>query len=418
MQQIAYILSAICLLITLILVKKSKNKISFIKYFFISIVIFMCYNAFVCYALDLANIKLTLLNLTSVNFIFAGIITIFIVKKKEIQTYSINKKDILAFIIILIVGITILFVNYGFDINIKYLTTDSAIHFGSARYLYQESEQLDNLFQTGAYTNTGILFKLVSDIIGYTNLHKAFIVFDTFTFILMGLALYCAIEKLIKTKFNFAISMIAIVVFMLGYPLNSFVFGYVYLQVGLIIVATIINVLQLFSDEVDRKQLYIGLALLNFGIFFSYCIFIPIVYIVEFIYIYIKRYKETKKIISIKNILIFIGIFAIPIICGLCRFVIPHLVNAAAGDIPAFYDMEGYIYRNCWSNFILILPLALLCLKKKNDETMVWGIFTCVLVIGMLIYFILIRKFDIMVYVMVWSNLYIKYNRRKMEYLC
>ena len=391
MQQIIYVLSVLYLFITFFLIKKSKEKISFIKYSFISITTFLCYNAFLCYIFNLINIAV-------VNTAIAGIITYIIVRQKEIQQYRFSKKNILAFVIIVIVGITITFINYGLDINIKYITTDAAVHFSMARYLFQESEMPDALFQTGSYTNTGIIFKIVSPITGFINLSKIFILFDTFTFILMGLALYCAIEKLIKNKFDFILSITVTIMFMLGYPLNSFIFGYVYLQLGVVIIATIINILQYYSEDFDKKFIYISLFFLNFGIFFTYCIFLPIIYIVEFIYIMLKRYRETKKIISVKNIAIILTIFVIPIICGLCQFVLPHLIRAGTGDIPAFYSIEGYIYRNCWSNFILLLPVALICIKKKNDDTFIWLIFTSILVILMIIYFILIRELNISTY--------------------
>ena len=142
MQQIIYVLSVLYLFITFFLIKKSKEKISFIKYSFISITTFLCYNAFLCYIFNLINIKITLISLAVVNTAIAGIITYIIVRQKEIQQYRFSKKNILAFVIIVIVGITITFINYGLDINIKYITTDAAVHFSMARYLFQESEML------------------------------------------------------------------------------------------------------------------------------------------------------------------------------------------------------------------------------------------------------------------------------------
>lgn len=86
--------------------------------------------------------------------------------------------------------------------------------------------------------------------------------------------------------------------------------------------------------------------------------------------------------------------------------IIPNIIsiNNNPEKNKAYIFIEGYIYRNCWSNFILLLPIAVLCTKKKNDDTFIWILFTSFQIIFMILYFIAIQKFNLSTYY------YYKYN--------
>ena len=414
MQSILNILSTIYVLVTFFLIKKSNQKINFLKFFTISIVTLLCYNMVVCLLFSVIKIPITLQALFVINILIATIQLIFIIERKQIQKYSFRKMDAVAIIIILLTVLILAYFNFGKELDIKYIMTDASTHFMVAKDFYKSDTLLNYVekfniskgFMIGAYTNTGILFKVFAPFIGETNLYKIFILFDIFTFFLVGISIFNAIEKNIKTKLNFTITILMIMLFMCGYPYNSLIYGYVYLQLGILIITNIINVLQYYVENFDKKMLYYLLLLLNFGLFFSYCIFIPIVYTVEFVYIFYKNYKADKKIITLKNLAVIGIIFIIPIVCGLYYIIIPNIIsiNNNPEKNKAYIFIEGYIYRNCWSNFILLLPIAVLCTKKKNDDTFIWILFTSFQIIFMILYFIAIQKFNLSTYY------YYKYN--------
>lgn len=412
MQQIIYLISTFLVFILFILLKKTEKTVSFIKFISINTVAFLCNNMLICFILSIAKIPITLITLAITNFCLAIILSCIIAKEKSVQKYYIKRKDVIAIIILLLIVMILSYINLGKNLDIKYITTDAVVHFTAAKDFYENDELLNYVddtniskgFMTGAYVNTGILFKVVEPLIREMDLYKLFIGFDIFLLFLMGILLYSAVEKIIEYNMKFIISMIMIIVFLMGYPLNSFIYGYVYLLLGIIIIGTIINLLQCYADEVNKKIVYVLLLLTNFGLFFSYCIFIPVVYIVEFIYINKKIHTQFKTIFKWKNVIITLIIFIIPIICGMFYFVIPHLVATANENNKFFINIEGYIYRNLWSNFILILPIALMCTKKKNDDTFIWTIFISLLIIFMAIYFIFINKLHLSTYY------YYKYN--------
>ena len=51
-----------------------------------------------------------------------------------------------------------------------------------------------------------------------------------------------------------------------------------------------------------------------------------------------------------------------------------------------------------WSNFILILPIALTCVRIKNDDISIWKIFMLVLISFMIIFVVCIFTFDLGTY--------------------
>lgn len=409
MEQIVYIISAIILLVLTILLKKSDKELNFIKSLSIIIVCFLCYNSFVCWLFNAIAIPITLVSLAILNYIISIALTVVIIKKKEIQKYKTKIIDILSVVIIGIVTLSMTYLNFGPKLNIKYIMTDAAVHYKAAREFYQndkllnktENTESSDQFMTGAYTNTGILFKIFAPIVGEVNLYKIFICFDIFCYFMTGLMLYNVIEKLIKSKMSYVMSIIFVVIFMLGYPLNSFIYGYVYLQLSIVIIATIIAVLQEMSEKINKVILGIALFLLNYGLFFTYCIFVPVLYLTEGLYFLIKQYKTNKKIFSKENLLTIIITLVIPFILGIIYFAIPHLTSSPDG---LFLSIEGYIYRNCWSNFILIVPLALICFKIKNDDTLIYKIMMISLIAIMAILMVAILGLNFSTYY------YFKYN--------
>lgn len=410
MKEIIYLISVVVFIIIITIIKKSQNKMNFTKFFTLMIVTFLCYNTLICYVLSSLSIAIKIEFLAIINFLISIILGSIILKNKEIQKFYINKKDIIAIIVIVIVTLTSAYLNFGKELNIKYLTTDSAVHFKAAREFYQndlllnktEGTSISKQFMIGAYTNTGILFKVLEPFVGEMNLYKVFISFDIFLYLLLGLIMYSAVEKIIKGKKEIFISIIAIGLFMIGYPLNTLVFGYVYLQLGLIIIGAIITIYQNYLEEKNNFA-YIMLFLFNFGLFFTYCIFVPVVYFSEGLYFLIKEYQEKKKF-TFSNITKIFIVLVIPFILGILYFAIPHISNSNNETENFFLTIEGYIYRNCWSNFILIMPLSVLCLLKKVKNNLFYKIILTVLIVYMIISFIVIYGFELSTYYYYKSN--------------
>lgn len=406
MESIVYGISVIFIFVMFMLLKKSDKQISVIKTIVIGIALLICYNAFICFILGEFKIHISLYLLGVINFIVGALLLIPTIKSKSIQTYYCNVQDIVATVIVLIITLVLSYLNFGGELHIKYIMTDAAAHFSAAREFYEygttvnniENEAVSGQFMMGAYTNTGILMKVFGPVIGEMNIYMIFTLFDICMLFIMGMSLYVAVDKLINKKWKFILSMFMILFFMAGYPYNSMICGYVYLQIGVLLISIIMTILSLFEEGISKKFLYITLTVLNIGILATYIIFAPVIFIVEFIFIMRKRYSINKKIFTLKNILIAIVVFLIPCIFAIYYYVMPGLIASSSGNGEMFYNLEGYIYRNLWANFIFLIPIALMCIKNKNDDISIWITTFSTLLIIMLSYLILINVFRLATY--------------------
>lgn len=199
-MEILYCLIALVLFLSSILVKKTDKKISIITTVAITAILALCYNIFVCYILDKIKIPITLLSLTIINLAVSAGFIIKIAKDKQIQQYTIGKRDIIFTIILLAVILLIAYKEFGFPLQIKYFSTDAAMmHYDTSYKFYQKAELLSvedfKNIMPGLYINVGILFKIFAPFIGEFYLYKILILFDLSTLFLMGLLFYSLVRK-------------------------------------------------------------------------------------------------------------------------------------------------------------------------------------------------------------------------------
>jgi len=131
------------------------------------------------------------------------------------------------------------------------------------------------------------------------------------------------------------------------------------------------------------------LPILTFGLFFSYYLFVPVVYGALFIYFLTKK--------DFKNIIIAL---IIPTIIGFLYFVLPGFFMQKS--IIDYIQMEGTIYRNIYSNFILFIPIFIIGLIKNKEDR-----FNLLLVLLLLLYIFI---FTIAVNFMNFSSYYLFKN--------
>lgn len=375
---ILYMVISLILFILVILIKKSEKKQNILFWIILTTVIMLCYNVFESCIITALKLKSSLLALTIFNFAVAVLIGIKIFKDKAIQKYYIRVKDILAILILLMLVIFIGYKNYGYHLDIKYETTDPAVHYNSARIYYEEQSTPAGDLKTtmpGAYTNTGILFTVFSNYMEEIDLYKIYIIFDITILLLIGTMFYIGIINKEDDIAKSIVALIMSILFVCGYPLNSMIFGYAYLSVGILILVAIISMTQYIKNKEINKITFLSyMFLLMYGIFFSYYFFVPVIYSSLGLYMLFDMIKnrKNKSIFSIftkENIIDVIVILIIPTILGFCYFVLPGLISS--NEIATMYiAIEGYCYRDLYSNFLLFTPFVLYyCISKiKNKE--------------------------------------------------
>ncbi len=416
-MSIMYIVSVIILFMMTILVKKSEKEIDVIKTILVSMMLYLCYNTFVCYVFTYTNIPIHLGSLSIVNILVSAFMA-WQIKKKGIQKYQFDKKDILVIVGILLLVFVLSAIDFGIPFNIKYLTTDASVHYGVTYRFYQSDTLLlkakedKTEMMPGAYSNVGIWFKVLEPFVGEMNFYKIFIAFDMFMLAMSGILLYITIKQYAKHHITYAIAIIVAILYMLGYPFNNMLFGYFYLPLGVLIISTILLVMESFEQEEMKKIPQItALFLLCLELFLTYYLFVPAIYGAIFLFYILHFYCESNKVpgnlthrlclcggsgsykkhgkIMNKEMIIYTMVTLIlPSICGFFYTILPSFQNANSIKATSQIALEGYIYRNLFSNLLLFIPFFVYYFKKQAKINfhmlLTWClvIYMCILYLG------------------------------------
>lgn len=390
---IIYVISVTILLIIFMLIKKSGKTLNFLGILGLGIVLILCYNVLECYILNFLRIKLTLLNLSIINFIFIITGGIYLFRKKDLQKYYLNKFDLIFVFLIALIVFFIGIIHYGNTLIIVYESTDSAVHY-TASVDFAKSDYLLNLdsdklwgmqnWKLGSYVNSGLIMKVFSNVIDDFYNYRIFIIFGLFILFLTAYIMYMAFIKISKGKVRI-LAFIVSLLYVFGYPLNSLFFGFEYMSMGILIVTALLYSVQFYtSKEINLKEIIVILFLLNFQLFHSYYQFVPYIYSALFIYICFVNYKDDKKIFTKKNIITLLVTLIIPFILGYLYYMAQGIYNLSFLDssigekiedsirvqkgLISSFDIPGYVYNNLYSNIIILLPLVVFVIIKEIRE--------------------------------------------------
>ena len=391
---IVYFISTILLIITFMLIKKTEKTIDVLSFLGISIVLFFSYNVFLCYILTFIAIPNNLIVLSIINLIFSAIFGGIILKKKEMQRFKIDKLSLLCVGIIFIATFIASVLNFGLPFNIKYETGDPATHELTSA-IFAEQEKLLNFYEDeaygvsqgrkiGSYVNSGIIMQCFFNVIEEIDYFNIFIAFGIFVLFMTGSIMFHTLEKYTKTRGGKILALLVSLLYVLGYPFNSLLFGFEYLSMGILLLGTILLMVYYFENGKFKFPFYVLIfALLNFELFCSYYMFVPFAYPALWIYFCIYSKRNNKKIICKKNVLLLTVTLLIPFVLGYIYHIAPGIYNIFnmdalealknAANRSSYLSGEGlnvygYIYVNFYSNLILLVPLIFVYIYHKIKD--------------------------------------------------
>lgn len=393
-MQIIYILSLIILVINFILIKKTDKKLNILGFINITIGVMFCYNTFISYVLTFFLIPVTLVSLTIINVVFSSILILLILWKKQIQKYEINKIDMLYIGILAIAVLIVSLLNFGFPFNIKYETGDPSVHYLTAD-MFAENDSLlitdkDEAYtsfttrKTVSYVNSGLIMKCLDGVIDPFYNYNVFIIFGILVLFITASSMYTTISTFAIDKKMRFLAFVVSLIYTMGYPLNSFLFGFEYLSMGILLICLVFDMVYYFKSQ-QLKLVYnvIIFALLNFGVFSAYYMFVPFLYSALWIYFCIYSYEKDKSIFTKKNITLLVITLLIPFFLGFIYHIAPQIygviINANLNPETMFnyssslvgngLSIYGYIYVNLYSNMLLLLPIPIyLVIRKWKDN--------------------------------------------------
>lgn len=406
-MNIIYISTIILLITSYLLMPKKEKKLNLIYSIIISVIIILTYNIFITTIMFFFKIKSTLFNLSVFNIIFSIFPILKIKNKKEIQKYYLNKIDLIAVIIILLLAITILVLNYGTDIAIKHGVTDAATHYFASDDFYRYStlfsrENSDTgkwlncpYLMTGAYVNTGIFFKIFDGIIDETFFCKLYFIFDMFIWVLSGLLIYTALSIDNKNKKHQILAIILTIFYILAYQLNSLFAGFSYLGIGLDIM---IGIIIIMKCNIEKNYKISSLFLLNLGIMFSYYYFAPILFLAEVWYIIVTNKKQNIKIFSKQNIFEILISLVVPGLIGVIYFIGYPLMqsNTKAFDYVGAIATDGFIYKDLIMNilpYVLLSEIYIIYISLKNKNVFLDKLLFSTIIFTLIIFMLMKLEF-------------------------
>lgn len=391
-MRIIYIISVIILLISFILRKKSDKEIDIVGFIGISVVLLFCYNTVICFILTFFTIPCKLWILALINIAFSLILLEKTIKKKEIQKYTYEIIDIIYVCIIIAILLIIGIINFGYPFEINYISSDPSYHYLTSIKFAKEDTLMPNaeydevygdvsVRKPVSYVNSGLLMKcFCEDLDSIVETINIFVGFGITTVILIGIIMYSLLKKYAKKKEHKFWAFLIALICTIGYPLNSLLSGFEYLTMGLLMICAIIDLVWYYENDMLKfSYIVIMFGLLNFGLFFSYYMFVPFMYSGLWIYFCIKNHSKTKKIITKELIILLLLTLLMPFVLGYIYHLVPNIyaiiinqnldpskvwnyTNYIAGD---GFAVDGDIYVNLYSNIILLIPLTLYLFIKE-----------------------------------------------------
>ncbi len=371
-----YMLSIVFLLIAFLLYPKENKKLNLLSWIVYTLGILVCYNTFIVCLIAFLKQQGSLPIYSTINYIVGSILFIISIKKNQFQKYTIHLPDIITFLCISLISIGIGYFRFNGFSAISYQSGDSAAHY---RHALHFSEELSLLNKTNSqdilygnfervmpisYINGGLFLHLFSNIKPY----QAFLIYDTLCYLLSSLLFLTTLTKIYSPKKgNYLYLFILTHIYILGFPLNSFLFGFCYLGLGLMVVNLLFLTILNFEGKLQQDRIFklTILFLLNFSVFFSYYLFIPCIYLALGLY-YILLWKKKKW--QFKDTLLYGTItLIIPFIIGFTHFLIP-LFGKNQGSILTVINLDGDIYRNITPIYVFAIVFCYLLFDKIKNK--------------------------------------------------
>ncbi|MDE7321728.1 MAG: hypothetical protein K2N73_03185 [Lachnospiraceae bacterium] len=355
-----YLLSIVLAVGGIFLVKKKPEPLNGVCYFFMSIVIFMCYQASAGFVLHLCGLGVSDITVGTANYLLAAGCLGGSIKKKTIQKYDFLISDLIVLIILAVAAVGAGIHQFGSSLMLpNYETVDYARHITFARAVAVNHEvTTDRCFMA---VNSGLIFEALEPFMKPYMDYRIFIFTDVFMLFLSGVMFWVLIRKYLSDRFLFLTGAAVTLFYMMGYPLNNMVCGTSYLGAGI----TVSVLIFILADNYSMKEKYFVLSLIIalIGLLTAYTIFFPIVAVCVVLYLALVHMCD-KNILD-KRAAMFLLLF----LCTACLVSICVIFKRSPEGIVSI-KAEGYMYRNLLGDYIFLLPFVLYrifkCLNRKE----------------------------------------------------
>ncbi|SCP95253.1 hypothetical protein [Anaerobium acetethylicum] len=334
--------------------EKSKIRQNGVVWLPVTAIALMCFHTLVAGIFSFVHIPVGIISIGIGDLAAALFFWYRIIADNKRQEYFYEKTDVLFAGILLMIVAGFAVQRYGTDLQIHYQTTDPQNHLKYAMNIIND-RKVYGMYH--ASLNNALVIEMLSPLSEVNRYYRLFIISDLAMFLLSGMMFFAVIAGYARTKFLKAAAWAVTLVYMLGYPMNNINLGSVYLGIGVTLVAYLIFMTDGFlRNEWDKR---VGIALISLGclgIFLCYVLFMPAVFVGIFVTIARDRFMK-RQLFGQDTVMLFLAIFLIP--CAVGLFYI--LTGTFGGDVSlgSAINTEGFIYKDLYYNFILLMPFSL-----------------------------------------------------------
>lgn len=351
--------------------QKSEKPLPIMIWIPVSLVAAMCFHTFAAGIISILHIPVNLVSIGLIDLAvgLAGGYQIW--RTKKVQKYEWKIADIIFLLLLIAAVIKFAIFHYTGNLTMNYWSVDAAEHFKTALGILK-NQKVYGMFY--APLNNALLMETFSPLVAFSSYYKIFVLGDILNLTLGGLMFYGAIRTFCKDRFTFISAIVLTFLYLIGYQGNSTLFGFVYLGMGVTVIAYLITVTDMFLKDSENKWFYVGLFTLGcFGIFECYVLFMPVVFVAVLLTI-LRKQKMQQKLFSVETVVVGLAIFLIPCILGL--YYIFTGIFTGGTTVSSAIAVDGGIYKDLYSNFVPYIPLALFgfyCgFRNKEKQTVQW----------------------------------------------
>lgn len=345
-----YFISSAFVLISFLLIPKSKDKLNVIHWIVLTLFAYWSYLSLSMQLLSIAGINFYPNTIIILNIITAMILGTVLLIKKNIQKYYVAFNSVYCIIILIIIAGYFAIRIFGKRFGLwAYVSGDSANHM---QYMLQFCHDGFTISQCFHAVACGWMFTCLNNYLPSSRYYQFFICQDILFFVFQGILFWIMIKDYIfyKKTFNYVVSSLLFVLFLIGWPLNNMVMGFEYWGTAITLILGIIQCCYFYQyNKIDSQWLLLLLILFNYALAISYILFFPIILCVELIFFAPLLRKILNKL-DLKVILTVVCIITILLVAFYMIF-----IKWFGGDITFLrvLSRDGNSYRGNRKDFLI-----------------------------------------------------------------
>lgn len=381
-MSVVFILSVMLLFIALVCFPGKENKRDLLLNISIALIIVMEIHAVCAYiTLEVLKVNFSLIHYALFDMVCAiGIFCYRVLhrlmfKGAKIEKYEVQTRSLVVLIILFLCILPIGIWRFGGRLNLfAYCSSDSANHLAAVEKIIQSSS-IEGL--SGRYLfhiNVALVIQAIRELVSPMSVYKIFLICELFFLFLSGIVFYGLLIKSSQCK-NHWCTVLFVLLYVFGYPLNNMLYGYEYLGLSATIAVYILLLLQEITQKKERLLSgCLQLVLALFGLYHCYLLlFLPVFCGC----IFILAFRMEKKFLGWK-----IVFFILIAVIGVWKL---QELGIVWNEFYSKLFADATMYRDFWSNLLWFMPWTISGMYygvKRYNTVLLKMLFSIILVMA------------------------------------